>query len=69
MKIPLGMFFDTRIPEMTFKMPLKFTGIELWANPIKIYHAVYICKKKDVAPKLSKRSFNHTLSNITNLIW
>ena len=69
MKIPLGMFFDTRIPEMTFKMPLKFTGIELWTNPFKICHAVYICKKKDVAPKLSKRSFNHTLSNITNLIW
>ena len=25
------------------------TGIKLWENPIKIYHAVYICEKKDVA--------------------
>ena len=28
---------------------LKPTGIKSYANPIKIYHAVYICEKKDVA--------------------
>ena len=33
------------------KIALKLAGIEVQANPIMIYHAVYISeKKKDVAP-------------------
>ena len=31
------------------KTALKPPGIKLEANPFKIYHAVDICKKKDVA--------------------
>ena len=27
------------------KIALKPTGIKLYANPIKIYHVVYICEK------------------------
>ena len=31
------------------EIALKSTGIELQANPIKVYHVVYICEIKDVA--------------------
>ena len=31
------------------EISLKSTGIKLLANPIKIYHAVYICEQKDGA--------------------
>ena len=31
------------------EIALKPTGIKLYANPIKIYHVVYVCEKKDVA--------------------
>ena len=30
------------------EIALKPTGIEHNANPIKIYHTVYICEKEDV---------------------
>ena len=51
------------------KITLKPTGIKLQENPIKIYYAVYNCKKNDVTLQLSKRFFNHTFINTRNLIW
>ena len=34
--------------KIDIKIALKPTAIKLQANPIKIYHAVYICEKKNV---------------------
>ena len=38
--------FLTQKLKNNIEIALKATGIELQANPIKIYHEVYICEKK-----------------------
>ena len=43
------MFFIFTKLKNDIKIALKPTGIKLYANLIKIHHAVYICEKKDVA--------------------
>ena len=58
------MFFDIEIA-------LKPPGIKLEANPIKIYHGVYIYKKKkERCGTIAEQTFfNRTLLNTINLIW
>ena len=50
------------------KVALKLTGIKLQANPIKIYHAVYICQKRRCGTIAEQNFFNRTLLNTINLI-
>ena len=63
-----GYVFSLRKLKNDIKIALNYW---YWAigKPIKIYHAVYICEKKDVALQLSKVFFNSNLLNNLNLIW